>query len=350
MMDSKNKASQSSASQQVSWQQAVAKYQHPDLPRSVWQLVNTLIPYCLLWYVMYRSLNVSYWITLALAVPTAGFLIRIFIIFHDCGHGSYFKSQRANNFWGFVTGVLTLTPYYGWRHEHATHHATAGDLDRRGVGDIKTLTVREYLALSPWKRLRYRLYRNPLVLFIVAPLVLFLIHQRFPQRGARKRERYSVYWTNLAVAAIVTVMSLTIGLKAFALVQLPVIMIASGAGVWLFYVQHQFEGVYWERHENWDYVTVALQGSSFYKLPKVLQWFTGNIGFHHVHHLSPRIPNYHLERCHNADPMFQEVKAITLGPSLKSITFRLWDEDRHQLVGFSHLKTLQREHAPTSHQ
>ncbi|MFQ5989964.1 MAG: fatty acid desaturase [Candidatus Methylomirabilales bacterium] len=337
------------ASQQVSWQQVVAKYQHPDLRRSMWQVANSIIPYCLLWYVMYRSLEVSYWITLALAVPTAGFLVRIFIIFHDCGHGAFFKSQRANDILGFVTGVLTLTPYHGWRHEHATHHATAGDLDRRGVGDIWTLTVKEYLALPPRKRFEYRLYRNPLVLFIFGPLYLFLITQRFAKRDARKRERDSVYWTNLALGVIVAVMSLTIGLKAIILVQLPTIMIASAAGVWLFYVQHQYEGVYWERHEEWDYVAVALQGSSFYKLPKVLQWFTGNIGFHHVHHLSPRIPNYFLERCHNAVPMFQEVKAITLRPSLKSLAFRLWDEDRHQLVGFDYLKTLQKEQASASH-
>ena len=342
-------ATSKSASQQASWQQVVAKYQHPDLRRSVWQMVNTLIPYCLLWYMMYRSLEVSYWMTLALAVPTAGFMVRIFIIFHDCGHGAFFKSQRANNFWGFVTGVLTLTPYYGWRHEHATHHATAGDLDRRGVGDIKTLTVKEYLALPPLKRLKYRLYRNPLVMFIFGPLFVFVIQQRFVPRGSRKRERYSVYWTNLALGGIAAVMSLTIGLNAFVLVQLPIIMISSGTGIWLFYVQHQYEGVYWERHDNWSYLAVAIQGSSFYKLPKVLQWFTGNIGFHHVHHLSPRIPNYYLERCHNADPIFQEVKAITFWPSLKSLSFRLWDEDRHQLVGFGYLKTLQKEQASTSH-
>ncbi len=333
------------ASQRLSWQQAVANYQKPDLLRSVWQLVNTLIPYCLLWYVMYRSLEVSYWMTLALAFPTAGFLVRIFIIFHDCGHGAFFKSQRANDIVGFVTGVLTMTPYHGWRHEHATHHATAGDLDRRGVGDIWTLTVKEYLALPPWERWKYRLYRNPLVMFLFGPLFVFLIRHRFAQRDARKRERYSVYWTNLALAGIVIVMSVTIGLTSFVLVQLPIIVIAAAAGIWLFYVQHQYEGVYWERHNKWDYVTVALEGSSFYKLPKVLQWFTGNIGFHHVHHLSPRIPNYYLERCHNADPMFQQVKAITLWPSLKSISFRLWDEDRHELVGFDSLKTLQEEQA-----
>lgn len=328
-----------------SWRTAVAKYQRSDLWRSSWQVANTFIPYFLVWYLMYRSLAVSYWITLALSVLAAGFLTRIFIIFHDCGHGAFFKSQKANDILGFITGVLTLSPYYGWRHEHAVHHATAGDLDRRGIGDIWTLTVREYLALPPKKRLWYRVYRHPLVLFFLGPLFLFLIWHRVPGRAGSKRERHSVYWTNLALAAIIAVMSVTVGIKAFLMVQFPIVVIAGAAGVWLFYVQHQYEGVYWERHEDWDYVSVALQGSSFYKLPKILQWFTGNIGFHHIHHLSPRIPNYYLEKCHNENPMFHQVKSIGLCESFKSLSFRLWDEDRHQLVGFDHLKTLQGQHA-----
>lgn len=333
-----------------SWRRAVAKYENPDLRRSVWQAVNTLVPYFMLWYAMYRSLEVSYWITLALSFLAAGFLVRIFIIFHDCGHGSFFTSQRANDILGFITGVLTLTPYYGWRHEHAVHHATAGDLDRRGVGDIWTLTVREYRESPPRKRFKYRLYRNPLVMFVLGPLFVFLVRQRFASRRAGRRERHSVYWTNLAILGTVVLMGATMGLKAFVLLQLPIIVIASAAGVWLFYVQHQYEGVYWERHDKWDYVSVALQGSSFYKLPKVLQWFTGNIGFHHIHHLSPRIPNYHLERCHNENPMFQGAKSITLLASLKSFRYRLWDEDRHRLVGFGYLKELQNRQAMPSPQ
>lgn len=331
MADSKN----------LAWRTVVSNYHHSDLWRSVWQVANTFIPYVILWYVMYRSLEISYWITLALSLPAAGLLIRIFVIFHDCGHGSFFKSQKANDILGFISGVLTLTPYYGWRHEHAVHHATAGDLDRRGVGDIRTLTVKEYLALPLKDRLKYRLYRHPLVMFFIGPLFLFLIWQRFPPKVGGKRERHSVYWTNLALAGILVVMSVTIGIKAFVLIELPMVVISSAAGVWLFYVQHQYEGVYWERHEDWDYVSVALQGSSFYKLPRVLQWFTGNIGYHHVHHLSPRIPNYYLEKCHNENPMFHDVKSITLKESLKSLSFRLWDEERHQLVGFDHLKRLQ---------
>jgi omega-6 fatty acid desaturase (delta-12 desaturase) len=302
-----------------------------------------VIPYLALMGLMAWASGISYWITLALAVPAAGFAVRIFIIFHDCGHGSFMKSSRANLFWGCVTGVLTFTPFHQWRHEHALHHATAGDLDRRGTGDIWTLTVEEYLARSRWKRFAYRLARNPLVLFVVAPLYVFLIVNRFPSRTSAKRERRSVHWTNAALLAIVVVMSLTIGIKAYLLIQGPVIILAAAAGIWLFYVQHQFEGVYWERRKDWDYLDAALKGSSFYKLPKVLQWFSGNIGFHHIHHLSPRIPNYNLEKCHKANPVFREVKPVTLWASFKSLSFRLWDEQRKQLVGFGRIRAIRRE-------
>jgi len=280
------------------------------------------------------ALSVSPWITLALAVPAAGFLVRIFIIFHDCSHGSFFRSRRANAFWGFVTGMLVLTPFEQWRHEHAMHHATSGDLDRRGQGDIWTLTVREYHESSLWRRLAYRLVRNPIVLFAVAPLYLFMIQYRLPRRGAAKRQRRSVYWMNAALLLVVVLLSLTVGFKTLLWVQLPISLIAGTAGVWLFYVQHQFEGVYWERKQDWDFAASALSGSSFYKLPKVLQWFTGNIGFHHIHHLSPAIPNYRLEKCHRAYAPFQKVKAITLWRSFKSLSFRLWDEQRGMLVGY----------------
>jgi omega-6 fatty acid desaturase (delta-12 desaturase) len=322
------------------WRTAVVKYQHPDLRRSLWQLANTFIPYFIVWYTMYRSLEISYWITLALSVLAAGFLVRIFAIFHDCGHGSFFKSRKANDILGFIAGVLTLTPYYAWRHEHAIHHATAGDLDRRWVGDIWTLTVNEYRELSPKDRLVYRLYRHPIILFVLGPLFLFLIWERFPSHTGSNREHNSVYWTNLALVGVLALLSVTIGIKAFVLIQLPIAVISSAAGVWMFYVQHQYEGAYWERHDNWDYTSAALQGSSFFKLPRVLQWFTANIGFHHVHHLSPRIPNYYLERCHNENPMFQDVKSITLLASITSLSFRLWDEERRQLVGFDYPKTL----------
>ncbi len=320
----------------------MARHQTPSRSRSVWQLCNSLIPYFLLWALMVFTLGISTWITLALAVPAAGFLVRIFIIFHDCGHGSFFRSRRANTFWGVVTGALTFTPYHQWRHSHAVHHATAGDLDRRGRGDIWTLTVREYQESSRWRRLAYRLVRNPVVLFVLAPPYLFLIQYRLPARGAGRRERRSVLFMNATLLAIVVLMSLTLGIETFLWVQLPMSMLATAAGVWLFYVQHQFEGVYWERREHWDFVGASLNGSSFYKLPRILQWFSGNIGFHHIHHLSPGIPNYNLEKCHREEPVFQTAKVVTLWGSMKSLSFRLWDEQRRRLVGFGRLRAAQR--------
>lgn len=327
----------------LAWMEVVAKYRQASLRRSVWQLVNTLVPYAALWYLMWRSLSVSYWITLALAVLAAGFLVRVFIIHHDCGHGSFFKSQRANDAWGVITGTLTFTPYYAWRWKHARHHASSGDLDRRGFGDVWTLTVEEYLQASPWERFTYRLTRNPVVLFVFAPLFLFVVYYRFAPKGASRRERNSVYWTNFGVLGMAGALSLIFGIKAYLLIQLTVTAISSSAGMWLFYVQHQFEGVDWQRHGRWDYATAALEGSSFYKLPKILQWFSGNIGFHHIHHMSPRIPNYNLEKCHKAEPLFRNVPAVTLLASLKSFTFRLWDEQGHKLVGFGHLRTLRKQ-------
>jgi len=323
----------------------VKQYQNPSVGRGAWQIVNTLVPYALLWYLMYLSLSVSWLLTVPLAVFAGAFMVRAFIIFHDCGHGSFFKSATANHILGAITGVLTFTPFYYWRWEHAIHHSSSGDLDRRGTGDVWTLTVQEYLESSRWRRFAYRLARNPAVLFVFAPLFLFLIKHRFPSLKSPARERYSVYWTNLAVGAMAAGLIWVFGLKAYLIIQSIVVMVAGSAGVWLFYVQHQFEGVYWERKGEWDYALAALQGSSFYKLPKVLQWFSGNIGFHHIHHLSPRIPNYHLEKCHNAEPLFQTVKPVTLFSSFKSFTFRLWDEQRRRLVGYRYLRTLRRQQA-----
>ena len=330
---------------EFSWKEAVAEHETPRLRSSVWQLCNSVVPYLALWGLMVWSLSISYWITLALAVPAAGFLVRVFIIFHDCCHGSFFKSRRANRLVEFVTGVLTFSPYRQWGHLHARHHATASDLDRRGIGDIWTLTVQEYLDASRGKRLAYRLTRNPFVLFVIAPLYLFLVEHRWPSRAAGKRQRRGVHWTNAALLAILVLMSLTIGIKAYLLIQLPIMMLAATAGVWLFYVQHQFEGVYWERRENWDYLEAALRGSSFYKLPKILQWFTGNIGFHHIHHLSPGIPNYSLEKCHKANPEFQRVRPVTLWSSRRSLSFRLWDEQGNKLVGYGRARAVRREDA-----
>jgi omega-6 fatty acid desaturase (delta-12 desaturase) len=316
------------------WKQLVAPYQQPDLRKSIWQLVNTVVPYFALLTLMYFSLDISYWLTLLLAIPAAGFGVRLFIIFHDAGHGSFFKSKVANDWLGRITGVLLFTPYYSWRHSHAIHHATSGDLDRRGTGDVWTLTKEEYDKLGRWGKIGYRIYRNPFVIFGIGPVIDFVVLQRFAWAKADARDRASIRNTNIALAVWVVLISLMIGFDKYVLIQLPVLMIATGVGVWLFYVQHQFENTYWERHEDWDFATAALYGSSFYKLPKLLQWFTGNIGFHHIHHLSPRIPNYELERCHNSGELFQRVEQLTLWTSLKSFNVRLWDEDHHKMVGY----------------
>lgn len=329
------------------WKEVVAEFQKPSTGRAVWQMTNTLGPLAAIWYLMYLTVSVSWWLTIPLALLAGAFLVRVFIIFHDCGHGSYFKSSAANDLVGFITGLLTFTPYYQWRWDHAIHHASAGHLDRRGTGDLWTLTVQEYLESSRWRRFSYRLARNPFILFVIAPMVLFLGINRIPKPKAPMRERYSVYLTTLAVGLMSVGLIWIFGLKAFLIIQLTVLMVAGSAGVWLFYVQHQFEGVYWERSENWDYATAALQGSSFYKLPKVLQWFSGNIGFHHIHHLSARIPNYNLERCHDAEPLFQTVKPITLFASFKSFTFRLWDEQQRQLVGYARMRAIRRQQRQT---
>jgi len=328
------------------WKQVVASYREPSVWRATWQLVNTLVPYALLWCALYWAIGVSYWLALALVLPAAGLLVRLFIIFHDCAHGSFFKSKAANNLVGVVTGALTFTPFHRWRAQHATHHASSGDLDRRGAGDVWTLTVREYLERSYWGRLWYRLGRNPVILLLVAPLFYFVVVQRFCPNSARRRERHSVYWMNLAILGLAATLSVLLGLKAYLMIQLTVMAVAGTAGMWLFYMQHQFDGAYWERRGEWDYTAAALQGSSYYKLPPILRWFSGNIGFHHVHHLSPGIPNYNLERCHHADAMFLAVKPITLLASLRSLSLRLWDEERKRLVGFRHLRPALRAATP----
>jgi len=324
------------------WRQAVARFERQRAMAASWQLLNSVGAYLLLWTLMYFVVSVSIWLALSLAVLAAGILIRVFIIFHDCGHGSFFASARANQVVGYVTGVLTFTPFRHWRGEHARHHAAAGDLDRRGVGDIWTMTVAEYLAAGPWTRLCYRLARNPVVLLLVAPLFIFLFRQRIPSTQADKGERRSVHLTNLGILVMVVGMLWIFGWQHYLLLQLTILATGGAAAVWLFYVQHQFEGVYWERADNWDFATAALRGSSFYRLPKVLQWFSGNIGFHHLHHLSSRIPNYNLEACHYSDPLFQTVKPVTLRESMRCFAFRLWDEHERQLVGFRHLRQLRR--------
>jgi acyl-lipid omega-6 desaturase (Delta-12 desaturase) len=317
--------------------ESMKRYREPSNARALWQLLTTLIPYGLAWALMPVIFSFSHWLMLPLAVLAAGLLVRLFIIFHDCGHASFLRSRRGNEVLGFITGVLTFTPYLHWRWQHGIHHATAGDLDRRGSGDVWTLTVREYLESSRWQRLVYRLARNPVMLFLVAPVFYFVLAQRLPAAAASHRERRSVWITNAAIVALGVIAAQLLGWRAYLLMQSAVLVLAGAAGTWLFYVQHQFDGVYWQRSASWSYVAAALKGSSYYRLPAILRWFSGNIGFHHIHHLNPRIPNYHLRKCHDEGPAFRGVKPVTLLSSLKCLSYRLWDEQHEQLVGYPKL-------------
>jgi omega-6 fatty acid desaturase (delta-12 desaturase) len=324
----------------TSWQKIVLKYAHPDLSRSIWQVVNSLVPYIITWFLMYKSLSYPYWVTLLLGIPASGFLIRLFIIFHDCGHGSFFRSRKASNITGIITGILSFTPYLRWHSQHAIHHATAANLDKRGIGDLLTYTVDEYLQASKWNRFVYRAFRNPFIMFTIGPVYMILIQNRLTNKDMTREEKYNVYLTNAAILLIASLLSLLIGIKAFLLIQVPVIYFSHVAGLWLFYIQHQFDDVSWDRGEVWDYKTAALTGCSFLKLPRVLQWFTGNIGYHHVHHLSSRIPNYKLEACHNENEMFKNVKPIKLMSTFRALFLSLWDEKQQKLISFKRLKEM----------
>lgn len=331
------------------WRELIAPYRNSTSWRSIYQLVNTVVPFFGLFFLMFLSFNISYWLTLALAPLAAGFQLRLFIIFHDCCHLSFFKSQKANTITGSILGVLCFTPYHHWRFYHAIHHATTGNLSKRfdgeempqnlnmylqTNGDVLTLTVKEYNQLSSKHRLVYRFYRWFLLFLVVTPLLVFLVMHRLANPRADRRARYSVYGTNLALAVIIVGLSFLVGFWPLLLVSLPVLAISATVGVWLFYIQHQFEDTYWEASPSWNYLHAAMQGSSYYKLPLFLQWFTGNIGYHHIHHLNPRIPNYNLQKCHESSQFFGKTKALTLRTGLKSIFFRLWDEDERKMVGF----------------
>ncbi|GGH73495.1 omega-6 fatty acid desaturase (delta-12 desaturase) [Pullulanibacillus pueri] len=319
---------------------SVAPYAKSETKKSIIQMINTLIPFFGLWFLAYESLSISVWLTIPLAILAAGFVIRIFIIFHDCAHLAFFKNKRANRIVGTITGIITMFPYEQWKREHSIHHATSSNLDKRGVGDVWVMTVDEYVEASFWGRLQYRLYRHPIVLFGLGPLFLFLIKSRFNQKGVKKKERWNTYIINISILVIYALLIAMIGWQAFLIIQLPILMIAGSFGIWLFYVQHQFEDSYFESEEEWDFVKAAVEGSSFYKLPKVLQWISGNIGYHHVHHLIPRVPNYNLEVAHNSTPELQYVTTITLSTSLQSIHFRLYDEANKTFVTFKEIKPL----------
>lgn len=317
--------------------QILAPYQTPAWKPAIFQLINTLVPYFVMLGLMALSLRVSYLLTLLLSVLTGALLMRIFILFHDCGHNSFTPSRKANKVIGFLLGVFVFTPSEQWWKSHSIHHATSGNLDKRGVGDVLTWTVEEYKAKHWTEKVGYQLFRFPLIMFGLGPLWIFLVHHRFAAPRYSPRETMSVVWTNVALVAYVALASwLMGGLVNFILVQLPVFWLGGMFGIWMFYIQHQFEGVYWARDEEWDYVSSALKGASFYNLPKVMQWFSGNIGYHHVHHLSPRIPNYRLEDCHKGIPLFQqEVKTIGFWQALRMIRLQLIDEsNNNRLVTF----------------
>ncbi len=314
-------------------------YARPHLGRSLMDLATSVVPYLALSFAMLIALKVSYLLVLAIAIPAAGFLVRTFIVFHDCSHGSFLPSKRANAWLGTVLGLLVYSPFLRWRHDHAIHHATSGDLNRRGGGDVRTLTVSEYLALTPRARFSYRLFRNPLIMFGLGPIVALLVGPRIVARNARPRMRRSVIGTNIALAVLVATICWLIGWSDFLLVQAPTLMLAGSAGIWLFYVQHQFEDAYWEDSGNWTYADAALRGSSHLKLPTVLQFFSGNIGLHHVHHLNSRIPNYNLQRAHNENEIFHGVPTLSLADGLRAIRLKLWDEDHRRMVTFAEART-----------
>jgi omega-6 fatty acid desaturase (delta-12 desaturase) len=323
-----------SADDTHAWRHELDGYAAPHLGRSLFDLSTSVVPYLLLMAAMFPALRISVWLPLALAVPAAGFLIRSFIVFHDCTHGSFLRSRRSNRVLGAWIGLLVWMPFRGWQHEHAVHHATAGNLDRRGVGDITTLTVSEYRALSTWRRAAYRLFRNPVVMFGAGWLLVLVLKPRFVPRGSRPDVRNSILLTNLAIAVVVGAMCLTVGWQAYLVVQVPVFVVAGAVGIWLFYVQHQFEDTYWQSQEDWRYDHAALEGSSYLKLPRWLQFFTGNIGFHHVHHLSVGIPNYNLQAAHEVSDRLQGVPELTLRDGLRATRLKLWDEHAGRLVTF----------------
>jgi omega-6 fatty acid desaturase (delta-12 desaturase) len=317
-----------------SWRTALAPYAEPRVGRSLLDVATSVVPYLALQVLMYLSLEISYLLTLALAVPAAGFLLRTYILFHDCTHGSFLPSKKANLWLGTALGMLVYSNFMSWKHNHQVHHATAGDLDRRGIGDLPTQTVAEYRAASRGGRLMYRLIRNPVILFGIGPFWSLVVNPRLVSRDARPRIKRSVHLTNLALVVIIGAIVWLIGWQAFLLLQVPMVLFAGGAGIWLFYVQHQFEDVYWESGESWSYADAALKGSSYLRLPKVLQWFTGNIGLHHVHHLSARIPNYNLQAAHDDNPVFHDVPQLTLWDGMKTMRLKLYDEERGRMVTF----------------
>jgi acyl-lipid omega-6 desaturase (Delta-12 desaturase) len=319
----------------------LARYRDPNWAWSVTEIAVTLGPFVSLWVAMWALMHVSYWLALILAAPAAGFLLRLFMIQHDCGHGAFFRTRAANDWVGRLSGVLTLTPYDYWKRTHAAHHATTGNLDRRGMGDIDTLTVREYLALGRVGRLAYRTYRHPATLFLIGPVFLFLLQFRIPRglmRGAGWKPWASTMSTNLAIASVVGLLMWLIGPAAFLMIHGPIFLLAAAAGVWLFFVQHQFEDAVWAHESSWSLPQAALRGSTHYDLPAVLRWFSANIGVHHVHHLASRIPFYRLREVLRDFPELADVGRLTLWQSFRCASYALWDEESQRLISFRTLR------------
>jgi omega-6 fatty acid desaturase (delta-12 desaturase) len=332
----------SQPSHQALGREALAAYAQPRLERSVLEILTSVVPYLAVSALMYGVLDVSYVLALALALPAAGFLVRTFVVFHDCTHGSLFPSRRANRLVGRILGLFVLAPFGRWRHDHSVHHASSGDLERRGVGDIVTLTVAEYRARDWRGRLGYRLLRSPAVMFGLGPVIAMMVGPRIATRAQRPRMRHSVLATDAVLFAGVGGLCWLIGWQDFLLVWAPPAMLAGSIGIWLFYVQHQFENAYWQHAADWDFTDAALRGSSYLKLPLVLQFFTGNIGLHHVHHLNSRIPNYNLQRAHDENPVLRQVPTLTLWSALRTTRLKLWDEQQARLVTFGEARTAPR--------
>jgi len=310
------------------------RYKSPSLKKSLWQIANTFIPYVGAWVLIVYSLNISLWLTAPLIILAGGLLVRLFIIFHDCGHGSYFKSDKANKYIGMFFGILALTPYHKWHYQHLQHHATVGNLDKRGVGDVWTMTKKEYENADKRLRFKYRMYRNPFIMFGIGPLFMFLGSNRFTQKWMTKKQKQNVWFTNFAVLLMTVGMGLAIGFVNYIVIQLLIMQVAGMAGFWLFYLQHQYDDVVWYKGQDWKFQTVALEGSSYLKFPKILHWFSGNIGYHHIHHLNATIPNYNLPMCFRENDVLKQIKPVTFWESVKTLRLRLWDEQQQKLVPF----------------